>query len=483
MDKKQRIWISAAVMTAVCPVVYGAAALTIDVNQSQTLPIAAPSKVAVANPEIADVAVLSDEDVLVIGKKKGSTTLYAWDGAGTMHSYLITVADRDTGTADIIYRAIGYPGVRVAIIGETVLLEGQVEDQSQMQRAVQIASAYSGKVSNMLEMTEPKNIDIEVRVLEISESGKKDLGVDLGVLSTDSDGNSVLGSAGSFILGQGVINPDAPGQWGSMGTYAPIGAAVNALITSGKARLLSAPHIVTMSGEKARIQIGGQIPVPVSTDDNTIQVEWKDYGILLNIEPTVDSKMNIKNTVQAEVSSLDSANAVGVGNGISIPALRTRHAESVITMPSGNTMLIGGLISSDESKYVSKIPLLGDLPLIGELFKHRNTRKERTELIILVTPRVLPYQPAEMKLSKEMKAFKEETQLEPEVSAQEYREKMNREKAKAKAVRIAINESSAAGKKRDYFAEALEKEAKNRLQIEPEAVAVDLNRAAAEREE
>ncbi len=96
---------------------------------------------------------------------------------------------------------------------------------------------------------------------------------------------------------------------------------------------------------------------------------------------------------------------------------------------------------------------------------------------------MLPYQPAEMKLSKEMKAFKEETQLEPEVSAQEYREKMNREKAKAKAVRIAINESSAAGKKRDYFAEALEKEAKNRLQIEPEAVAVDLNRAAAEREE
>ena len=143
-----------------------------------------------------------------------------------------------------------------------------------------------------------------------------------------------------------------------------------------------------MSGEKANILIGGEIPVPVNTDDNTVTVEWREYGIRLDIEPTVQQDNSVDSKIKTEVSSLDWSSAVNAtsATGVRIPGLLSRKADSHVVMQPGMTMAIGGLISSTESKSVSKIPLLGDIPILGQFFRNTSKTRERKEILILLTP-------------------------------------------------------------------------------------------------
>ena len=213
-----------------------------------------------------------------------------------------------------------------------------------------------------------------------------------------------MGSSGVFGFGQSFTNPRDPLSTNA-GDYAPINATLKALITNGEAKLLSQPNMVTMSGEKANILVGGEIPIPISNDNGQLTVEWREYGIKLNIEPQVDEEGRITSKVTAEVSSLDWTSAVAINsNGLKIPALRSRKAETVINMPSGSTMAIGGLLNSEESKQVMKIPLLGDLPVLGQFFRSTSTSRERKELIILVTPTLVD-ETMPAKMSKEMQSL------------------------------------------------------------------------------
>jgi len=143
-----------------------------------------------------------------------------------------------------------------------------------------------------------------------------------------------------------------------------------------------------LSGEKANILVGGEIPVPVSVTNGQIGIEWKEYGIKLDIAPEVNSESLITSKVKAEVSTLDwdSTHRIIIGSSLSIPPIKTRKAETVITMTSGQTMAIGGLISSEDSKIIYKLPILGDLPVIGKLFRSTSFTSGKTEVIILMTP-------------------------------------------------------------------------------------------------
>ena len=133
--------------------------------------------------------------------------------------------------------------------------------------------------------------------------------------------------------------------------------------------------------------IGGELPIPMSMKDNQISVEWREYGIKLNIEPTVDNKDNINSKVMAEVSSIDQSSALTVTTGgVNVPALKSRKVETVLQLKSGNTMAVGGLIMSDESKSINKFPILGDIPIIGQFFRNTSKSKERKEIVILLTP-------------------------------------------------------------------------------------------------
>lgn len=400
---------------AICFVFYtvgtvqAAGNLTMDANQSLYLNAGAPiDRIAVANPEIADVTVLSKEDMLVVAKKPGTTTLYIWTMDGIRQEYTVTIQDHDTQTSLVIAKMIGYPNIRVEKISDKVLLKGSVFNQLEKNRAEKIAEMYGAKVVDLLEMTHPSQIRLEAKIVEISTDKVKKLGIQYANASSidTTTGIVTIGSTGVFGFGQTFSNTRDTSS-SKLGGYADINATLQALITNGDAKILSQPSMITMSGEKANILVGGEIPIPTGNSDGQVTVEWREYGIKLNIEPQVDADNQITSKVQAEVSSLDSSNAVAVSSSISIPALLSRKAETVIHLSSGSTMVIGGLLSSNESKQVLKFPFLGDLPIIGQFFRSTTTSKSHREIIILVTPTLVD-ETTPTKMSDEIKKMLED---------------------------------------------------------------------------
>lgn len=408
--------------------------LAVNVNQSLSVEVRQATRVSLANPEIADIVVISDGEIVVIGKKPGTTTLHIWADSGARYTYEVQVGSLDNASAEQIFGLLGYEDVEVSVVGGTVVLEGLVRDQGEKQRAEKIAAAYSGNVVNLLEITNPQQVRLEVRVLEIASTKAKNLGIQYGnTVQGDKENAFAMGAPGVFMFGQSVKNSQTGHAWKDFGSYADVGATISALVKNGDAEILSAPNIVTMSGEKANVLIGGELPIPVAYDNNKVSVEWKEYGIKLDIEPRVDSRDRIHSTVKAEVSNIDRTSnyTVNLNGGFVIPALRTRRAESVVEMPSGATMAIGGLISSEDSKQISRIPLLGDLPVIGKFFQHTARNKERTEIVILVTPILISEEDAP-KMSGGMQAFRSKTEREPEdQSAAAARDDGDGEKTKA----------------------------------------------------
>lgn len=346
-------------------------------------------RVAVTNPAIADVRVIDNTSLNIVGYKDGSTSLTVWYSDESMEDYNITVAPTDTGYADLIKRIMNVPGVQVEKIADRVLLRGSVNNQYQKNQAQMIAEMFADKehVINLLKTTKPLQINLAALVIDISSNDAKDIGFSYGNsnVDTNSKGNVsvsdiTFGTVGTFYGGQNYHHIS-----GKVG--APVDVMLKALISQGKAEILSRPNITTLSGEEANILIGGEIPVPTSKDGE-ISVTWRDYGIKLNIEPTSDDAENITARVQAEISTLDYAHQVSTSAG-TIPALTSRKAGTSVSLKSGTALAIGGLLNSEDAKTVTKIPLLGDIPIIGQFFRHTSTSKEKREMLILLVPSIV----------------------------------------------------------------------------------------------
>lgn len=410
--KRIGLLVTAAVM-GVYGQVLAATPLNVSVNGSQYMEAPGITRLAVGNPDIADVKLLSNNDFLVVGKKAGSTSLIVWSN-GQREEYSVYVSGDDEGTERAIQKAIGYPGVKVQMMNGKVLLRGKVKNQYEHDTAVKIAQFYMGSgggandakdtkgtitdsnVIDLLDMTAPSQIRLEAQIIEINTSNEKDLGIQywspaLGDNTSGSSSNSnssdiTRGSAGLFYAGENFKNNSRGGTLGWFGRrISNVNASLQALITTGKARILSRPSITTMSGQKANILIGGRIPIPTSAGDGEISIDWREYGIRLNIEPVVDAENKITSKVHAEVSTLDYGHGVKENDFI-IPALASREADAVINVRSGMTMAIGGLLNSQDGKTVTKIPLLGDIPIIGQFFRHTQKTRDNRELLILITP-------------------------------------------------------------------------------------------------
>ena len=409
MMKRNKVFTSLIVSAGIllsAPVVMAATPLSVSVNESRYVQEAGLSRVAVGNPEIADVQLLSAREFLLVGKKAGSTSLLVW-GANGRQEYIVTVTGENSGLAAMIEKAINLPGVTVQMVGEKILLRGTVMNQYEKDLALKIAGLYTGtspvtstsgsnsagkaidktggNVIDLLQMARPSQIRLEAQVIEISSSNKRELGIQYGTKTGDGDSGSKIDAEGTIYAGEDW-NTRGWGGW-LVRHSSTINAALNALITQGKARILSRPNISTLSGEKARILIGGSIPIPTN-NDGSISIEWKEYGVKLDIEPVADQMNKITSKVHAEVSRLDYANGI-TQNGFHIPALATREAEAVIHVSNGMSMVIGGLLNSEDGKSVSKIPLLGNIPILGEFFKHTSRTRDKRELIIIITPHLI----------------------------------------------------------------------------------------------
>lgn len=394
--------------------VFAADILNVSVNGSRYMEDSGITRLAVGNPDIADIRLLSNNDYLVVGKRAGSTSLLVWSNNGRQE-YNVYVSGDDEGTEKAIQKAIGYPGVKVQMMNGKLLLRGKVKNQYEHDSAVKVAQLYLGSgggaassasangegqgavtdsnIIDLLDMTNPSQVRLEAQIIEINTSAERNLGIQYwsptigsSTGSGSDSGNDDLtrGSSGLFYAGENFKN--SRGSFGWLGShFSNINASLQALVTEGKARILSRPSITTMSGQKANILIGGRIPIPTSAGDGQIAIDWREYGIKLNIEPVVDAENKITSKVHAEVSTLDYGHSV-TENDFSIPAIASREADAVINVRSGMTMAIGGLLNSQDGKTVTKIPLLGDIPIIGQFFRHTQKTRDNRELLILITP-------------------------------------------------------------------------------------------------
>lgn len=430
--------IAAAAILSPAPAYAQFTPLSIDLNQSYYLNTGRSiTRVAIANPKIADVSLVDGTSLNVIGISPGTTTLNVWASNGYRYEYRITVSNQDSGLAKIIEDAIGLPDVRVQMIGGKVLLRGSVKNQYERDLAYKIASLYAGggsaapksskggssgaassgglqslgsnigssedtrgdvddSVVNMLEMTNPDQINIEAMFVEISANDAKSLGINYMSqdMSGDNDDGINLNPAGTFFAGESYGSQRSGGNhWYNKNWlfthFSKVNAEIHALIENGKARVVSRPNVTTMSGRDAKILIGGEIPYQTANGFGATSTDYKEYGIGLDLHaPTVDRDGNVTTELETQVSRLDWGNAV-TKDGYRMPGIATRSAYTTVNIPSGMTMVIGGLLNSDDANTIQKVPLLGNIPILGELFKYHNKSRQKTEIVVLITPRVV----------------------------------------------------------------------------------------------
>ena len=382
-----------------------------DLNTSRYMSMPTPIKrIAIGNPEIATIVQIpsSNTEFLIVAHKTGTTTLFIWSTDDERFEYTIGVSPEDTGQAKLIEEAIDLPFVRVKLVDGKILLKGFVKDQYERNYAVQTAQLYikgSGKNSisvgsnvnmslqaqvadktntqtvggasseetsniiDLLQMMNPTQIRLEAQVISINPEDRSNLGFQYSGADT-----SVANSPGIFFGGESYRQGNGTAPY-----FNDINFSLHALVTKNKAKILSRPSVTTMSGEAAIIQVGGEIPY-TSRDSDGARTEFKKYGIIMQFRPIVDAQNRIVSSIHVEISKPNGETVDGQ------PILEQRLTDSVITVSPGMTMIIGGLMDSSESKTVAKIPLLGDIPIIGEFFKYTSKSKDKQELAVLITP-------------------------------------------------------------------------------------------------
>ncbi|UCH36153.1 MAG: pilus assembly protein N-terminal domain-containing protein [Armatimonadota bacterium] len=302
-----------------------------------------------------------------------------------------------------IQSAVG-PDVTVyALTDSTLMFEGTAtpEQKKRMEQIIKVLGTQVAVVDMVSAPAyEPRQILVHVKVVDVDKSALSDIGIDWGGLTSSSAEGGItqyLGKDQPILFGEVFSGPVALADGGPIRRLEGISARLKALVTDNKARVLAEPNLLVAEGETADMLVGGEIPIPVvqsttgaaTSAAGAVTVEWKEFGVRLEITGNIGANgKSIDLEVTPEVSSLDFGNAIVVSN-ILLPALRTRRAHSVVHIGDGQTLVIGGLYQSELSESVRKIPLLGDIPIIGELFKRTDKQLRETELVILVTPEIV----------------------------------------------------------------------------------------------
>jgi pilus assembly protein CpaC len=323
------------------------------------------SRLSVGNPEIVEAQPLPrDGGILVVGKKEGETDLVLWErGARTVWHVEVGPGKRSIAE-DARAFAGAFPGVTVVEAGGSVILSGPVTASQDKTVLEEYARAHPG-VHLRLSLPEEKKTLLlyDLKIIEISRGESAQLGIRWP---------DAIPAKGTFAAGTGNAGAF------SLGTE--FEAGLNLLMANGKARILSNPRLTCESGGEAQFLAGGEIPIVIITPE-TRTVEWKIYGIILKIRPTMAEGGKIRTQVNAEVSAVDH------GSGTSdVPGFLTRRVSTLFSTPPGETVMLSGLVKGEMAKDIAKLPLLGQIPVIGELFKSRSFRENRTELAIFITP-------------------------------------------------------------------------------------------------
>jgi pilus assembly protein CpaC len=347
--------------------------------------------VVVGDPEIADVMPLTNQTLSVLGRKVGLTRISVYGENKQLVGVMDIEVSHDTNAIAAAIRA-QYPEakVRVSTVNGRIMLSGVVPDAVTLDKALQFAKQFSPDVINSMSVAQPQQVLLEVRFVEASRNAGRELGV-----QWEAVGNNILAGAGTA----GVLSGTTP--FGAvLGRLIDRGVKVDAMISAleqkGVARRLAEPNLVALSGDTASFLAGGEFPFPVAAQNNQITIQFKKFGVGLAFTPTVLSQGLINLKIEPEVSQLDPTNVVQVGN-IAVPSLIVRRASTTIELRDGQSFAIAGLLQSQTSTAADQLPWIADVPVLGSLFRSASFQKRETDLVIIVTPRLVrPARPGDM---------------------------------------------------------------------------------------
>lgn len=395
------------------PLVTGASAVTpsgvisastsrigLEVNKGTLVRLSQPaSTVFVADPEVADIQMKSAGLVYILARRPGETALYAVDERERVVLNTTLVVSHNVSRLRQALRAVAPDADIDAIsVDNSLILTGTVQSAVEAENIRAVASKFSpqaGSVINQIRVLAPNQINLRVRIAEVSKETLKQFGVNWESIARL--GSNVLFGVGfgrDFITGSTFMREGTTNTLfsGYRNGSQDINAAIDALATEGLITVLAEPNLTALSGETASFLAGGEFPIPIaqsgSNQTTSITVEFKTFGVGLAFTPHLLDAGRINLRVRPEVSQLSTAGAVQL-SGFTIPALTTRRAETTVELGSGQSFVIAGLLQNNSTQDVSKVPLLGDLPVLGALFKSDRFRRNESELVIIVTPYVV----------------------------------------------------------------------------------------------
>ena len=377
--------------------------IDLEINKGRLVSLdQAAASVFVADPEIADVQVKSPKLLYIFAKKPGETTLYTVDATDrVVEGWRVSVAHNLTRLREAIHTYVPDARIDVSSVGDAVVLQGIVRSPEMAENVRALAGRLAGddNVINRMAVRGPNQINLRVRIAEVQRSVLKQIGVNWDALLSAgafsfglATGNPALGSG---LGGFGVRNAPTLGTGntdsivgGFRNSRWNINSVIDALENEGLITVLAEPNLTAVSGETASFLAGGEFPIPISQANNTVTVEFKKFGVSLAFTPTLLTDGQITLKVRPEVSQLSTNGEVRF-NGFSIPAITTRRAETTVELGSGQSFAIAGLLQNDINHSVRRLPGLGDLPILGALFRSDAFQRNESELVILVTPYVV----------------------------------------------------------------------------------------------
>ena len=371
------------------------------VGQSRVINFDRPiGRFSISNPDIAEAVMVSPNQVLVNGKAFGQVNFIAWEKSDQKFIVFDVFVRANLSLIDSQIRAL-FPkdDIRLSQANGSVVLSGTVSNPQAAQQADAVVQAAGFKTVNMLQspVSDMTQVQLQVRVAEVSRSKLKEFGSSYASVNSTSvfaqgGGPATLGG-NNQSLGSNVLSEFAGSAVNLFlfNTGLNTAAFIHALKTNGALRALAEPNLIAMNGQSASFLAGGEFPIPVvqsGQSSGAVSVQFKEYGVRLNFKPTIIDEDHIRLELEPEVSTIDIANGVRF-NGFVIPALRTRRAHTGVELRDGQSFALAGLLDNNETRSLSKIPLLGDVPILGNLFKSESFQKQETELMFIITADVV----------------------------------------------------------------------------------------------
>ncbi|WP_407046126.1 type II and III secretion system protein family protein [Mesorhizobium abyssinicae] len=365
--------------------------LKLSSSLGKTIHLSAPAaSIFIADPTIADFQAPSNKTVFVFGKKSGRTSLFALDANGEALAQLhIVVTEPIEDLRAMLRTRVGDYPIHVSYTPRGAILSGTAPNAQVVDTATKVTEQFLGdgaQVVNEIQVAGSLQVNLSVRVAEVSRSAMKELGINLSAFG--KIGNLTVGLASGKGAGSGAASGGGTAGVAYNDGNVSLGAVLDALAKEHVASVLAEPNLTAMSGESANFLAGGEFPIPVVQGSGQVSVEFRHFGVGLEFVPTVLNNEQINIRVKSEASELSTQGAVQI-NGISVPAISTRRAETAVELGSGQSFAIGGLIRRSVNTDIRASPWLGDLPILGALFRSSSFQKEETELVIIVTPYIV----------------------------------------------------------------------------------------------